>query len=430
VNAPATSPGAERATFDVDAATGARAIDSIVLRGDLSGLGPAERARFYVQMCEGLGLNPHAQPFAFLRLNGKEILYATRGCTDQLAAMHRVTRRIVDGPKLIDLAGTKLIYCVCEASMPNGRVETSCATVPLTDPANVLMKAETKAKRRATLSILGLGVLDEAEVGSIPGARDAGPAPDAELEVDLNADLHEAADTPVALAPAASPAPAPAPADVPERPETSPDVPSDAPAVSPAVAALKARIASVTTPEGAVAWWLAERAALAPLSEAERRAVKRALARRLSEVGPAGVRSLSAAEVHLRSAIDRALREVRTAAEAAALTLPTPPSVVLVPAGPDAGGPDLDPEAVLARFAEAVAEVRLPGEAAALWLAHRAVLGELPRASSEAAFRGLCDHVERVAQMSNVRHWLKRAITEADARRAGDASAPSLAGAA
>jgi hypothetical protein len=146
----------ERADYDVDLRTGAKVIDSIVLRGDLSGLGPAERARFYVQMCEGLGLNPHAQPFAFLRLNGKEILYATRGATDQLAAMHRVTREIIDGPKVIDLGGTKLVYAVCKASMPNGRFETATATVPLIDPVNVLMKAETKAKRRATLSLLAV----------------------------------------------------------------------------------------------------------------------------------------------------------------------------------------------------------------------------------------------------------------------------------
>ena len=36
--------------------------------------------------------------------------------------------------------------------------------------ANALMKASTKAKRRATLSICGLGVLDESEIETIPGA--------------------------------------------------------------------------------------------------------------------------------------------------------------------------------------------------------------------------------------------------------------------
>ena len=128
-----TLGAAERVDFNTDATTGSRVIESIVLRGDLSGLGPTERARFYTQMCEGLGLNPHSQPFAFLRLNGKEVLYATRGATDQLAAIHKLNREIVDGPKVIDLAGTKLVYAVCRVTLPNGRVETATATVPLID---------------------------------------------------------------------------------------------------------------------------------------------------------------------------------------------------------------------------------------------------------------------------------------------------------
>jgi len=144
--------------------------ESLVTRGDLSGLTPAERARHYIRTCEGLGLNPHSQPFSFLMLNGKLVMYANRGATDQLAAMHLVNRKIIDGPKVIDLGGTKVVYCVAEASMPNGRTETAISTVPMVDPVNVLMKSETKAKRRATLSILGLGVLDECETETIPGA--------------------------------------------------------------------------------------------------------------------------------------------------------------------------------------------------------------------------------------------------------------------
>jgi hypothetical protein len=46
--------------------------------------------------------------------------------------------------------------------------------------ANALMKAETKAKRRATLSICGLGMLDETEVEDVPGVRL--PAPPAQLD--------------------------------------------------------------------------------------------------------------------------------------------------------------------------------------------------------------------------------------------------------
>jgi len=39
------------------------------------------------------------------------------------------------------------------------------------DRAHAVMKAETKAKRRVTLSLIGLGWLDESEIESIPDAR-------------------------------------------------------------------------------------------------------------------------------------------------------------------------------------------------------------------------------------------------------------------
>lgn len=161
-----------------------RVAESLVTRGDLSDLTPAERARHYINTCEGLGLNPASQPFIFLTLQGKLVMYANRGASDQLAAIHRVTRRIVRGPEEITLGGQKLVIAVCEASMPNGRIETAIATVPMTDPVNVLMKAETKAKRRATLSILGLGCLDETELETIPaGAK--GTASQVDLSVSV-----------------------------------------------------------------------------------------------------------------------------------------------------------------------------------------------------------------------------------------------------
>ena len=270
--APMAQGAGERADYEVDKRTGAKVIDSIVLRGDLSGLGPSERARFYVQMCEGLGLNPHAQPFAFLRLNGKEVLYATRGATDQLAAMHRVTREIIDGPKVIDLAGTKLVYAVCRASMPNGRFETATATVPLVDPVNVLMKAETKAKRRATLSILGLGVLDELEIETIPaGAQEPGGS------VDLNQVNHQA-----------------------EAAEESPanDPTPDAATAPPALGGFYARIGEIELPGEAVAVWMKYRAELAPLPVADREAAWRSLCKRTEEVG-----RMKNAKVWLKKAI-------------------------------------------------------------------------------------------------------------------------------
>lgn len=156
-------------------------VESLVTRGDISGLSAGEKAAYYIKRCEQLGLDPASKPFAVLRLNGKEVLYAEKGAADQLAAMHRINRKITDGPKVIDLGGKKLLYVQCEASHPNGRVEMDVATVPLAgDLDNLMMKIVTKAKRRATLAILGLGMLDQTEVEGIPDHAKGGT-----VEIDL-----------------------------------------------------------------------------------------------------------------------------------------------------------------------------------------------------------------------------------------------------
>ena len=176
---------APAASLMMDASTQSKLAESLVMRGDISGLTAPQRVQYYLHTCAELGLNPNAQPFAFLKLNGKEVMYPTRGATDQLARIHQVNREIIDGPKVIDLAGTKLLYAVCRASLPSGRIETSTAAVPIpsgAEPvANAVMKVETKARRRATLAILGLALTDESEMDTIPAAaRVDVPAPSRE----------------------------------------------------------------------------------------------------------------------------------------------------------------------------------------------------------------------------------------------------------
>jgi hypothetical protein len=278
-------PKGNECGFVIDAKTGVKVIESMVLRGDLSGLGPNERAQFYVQMCEGLGLNPHAQPFAFLRLNGKEVLYATRGATDQLAAIHKLDREIIDGPKVIDLAGTKLVYAVCRAKHPNGRVETSTATVPLIDPVNVLMKCETKAKRRATLSILGLGVLDEMELETIPANVQT---PGGGVDLTQNTGPREEPTTP---------APDPRP-DEPAEPKGEAPVEPSPVEVPAAAEGFYARMKEIELPGESVAVWMKHRGELASLSAPDREAAWKALVKRTEEVG-----KMKNAKVWLKKAI-------------------------------------------------------------------------------------------------------------------------------
>ena len=119
------------------------------------------------------GFNPLTRPFDYLHLSGKLVLYAKRDATDQLRKIHGVSiekleRETVEG-----------IYVVTAyARDAQGRVDSSIGAVPIENlkgeaRANSFMKAETKAKRRVTLSICGLGMLDETEVGSIPDAQPA-----------------------------------------------------------------------------------------------------------------------------------------------------------------------------------------------------------------------------------------------------------------
>jgi len=71
-----------------------------------------------------------------------------------------------------------LSIVIAKASTPDGRCTESMGAVSVIGLkgealANALMKTETKAKRRSTLDLLGLGLLDETEVDTIPGATQA-----------------------------------------------------------------------------------------------------------------------------------------------------------------------------------------------------------------------------------------------------------------
>lgn len=153
-------------------------LESVLLESDLSKLDTKQRVQYYTRFCESVGLNPITQPFEYLRLNGKLVLYAKRGCTDQLRKIHNVSVTIVSRERMDG------IYVVtARATMPDGRCDENIGAVPVEglkgeNLSNALMKAETKAKRRVTLSICGLSMLDETEAESVTGptpARQAKP---------------------------------------------------------------------------------------------------------------------------------------------------------------------------------------------------------------------------------------------------------------
>jgi hypothetical protein len=160
----------------VPQADAAEIMERVLLLGDLSKLNAQERTSFYMQTCQSLGLNPLTRPFDYIRLSGREVLYAKRDAADQLRKINRISLEIVDRK----ISGDLLVVTV-RATAPEGRTDEDMGVVPVKGLAgealsNAMLKAMTKAKRRVTLSICGLGMLDETEVRSAVEAEAlAGP---------------------------------------------------------------------------------------------------------------------------------------------------------------------------------------------------------------------------------------------------------------
>ena len=187
-------------------------LESVVVDGDLANLSSADRLSYYAKVCDSMGLNPLTKPFEYIRLQGKLILYAGRNCTDQLCNIRRISTTLGEG-KVVD--GVYLVRATATTwanELPTQRSQETEATGAVSieglkgeAKANAMMKAETKAKRRAVLSLVGLSMLDGTEVETIPD-REAvvvdqatgeimapperpKPAPQKPKEGDLTADL-------------------------------------------------------------------------------------------------------------------------------------------------------------------------------------------------------------------------------------------------
>jgi hypothetical protein len=180
-------------------------IEAVLVKGDLRELSPNERSAYYMRVCQSIGVNPHTQPFQYITLSGRLTLYATRTCTDQLRQIHGVSVRELSQ----EMRDDGIYVVTCKVEDAKGRTDMAKGAVTIAGLkgdvlANSLMRAETKAKRRATLSLCGLGWLDESEVDDIPpSARRGEPA--------LNVALHEPDPPQAPQEPVVEKAPVPAP---------------------------------------------------------------------------------------------------------------------------------------------------------------------------------------------------------------------------
>ena len=147
---------------------------NLLFKGDISGLTADKKWQYYQFICHRLGLDPLSQPFQIIRFaaqGGKEVLYCTKGGCEQLSDKKGVSHLILEEKTENDLYIVK-----ARATLPNGRFVEDIGVVDIqskkgNDLANLKMKAVTKAKRRATLSLLGLGMLDETEIETISNVK-------------------------------------------------------------------------------------------------------------------------------------------------------------------------------------------------------------------------------------------------------------------
>ena len=99
------------------------------------------------------------------------VLYARKDAAEQLRNVRGISLTILSREIIED------VYVVTTRALTkDGRTDDATGAVAIAGlkgeaRANAMMKAETKAKRRVTLSICGLGLMDETEVETVEGAH-------------------------------------------------------------------------------------------------------------------------------------------------------------------------------------------------------------------------------------------------------------------
>jgi hypothetical protein len=148
-------------------------LENIFIKGDIGSMNEIQRIEYTKEVCRSLGLNVLTNPFGYIEFDNKGVqLYAKKNCTDQLRAIHDISTDITSIETINDIIRVRV-----KASLPTGRRDEDMGCVSIKGLVgdrlcNAEMKAITKAKRRSTLSICGLGgMLDESELETVPNAR-------------------------------------------------------------------------------------------------------------------------------------------------------------------------------------------------------------------------------------------------------------------
>ena len=150
----------------------AELFSTLVLNSDLSKLSEPQRVEYYKLVCERVGLDPYRKPFDLILLQGKLTMYPNKECTAQLTAMNSLSVTIIDRT-----ITNSLVIATARVHTQDGTDVDDIGVVPFPQAgpdaqANAIMKAVTKAKRRAILSACGLGMVDESELETVTDVKE------------------------------------------------------------------------------------------------------------------------------------------------------------------------------------------------------------------------------------------------------------------
>lgn len=143
--------------------------EKVILQNDLSGLSPLEKVQHVKNVCISLGLNPLTKPIQLHKFQGKEVMYMGKDGAEQIRNLHEVSINKLE----TEILNGDLYVVKAYATKPSGRQDCSTSAISIANLkgeaiGNAMKKCETQAKRRVTLSICGLGILDESEIEDLP----------------------------------------------------------------------------------------------------------------------------------------------------------------------------------------------------------------------------------------------------------------------
>lgn len=200
---------------DIEPVSRAAMIKALALN-DYSRLTPEERLMWVGALAKATGANPLVRIVEWLTFQGRLQPYATKAFAEQMRLIHNISVRVKSRKR-----DEGCVIVEVEGKTPDGRVDESMAAIPLAASdigekfAAAAMKAETKAKRRLTLSMMGLGFMEGVDRG------DGEPAPASAAEPAPGVDVNQIIAEPIKVE------------VVDEQPPSPPDEETQVPTVPP-----------------------------------------------------------------------------------------------------------------------------------------------------------------------------------------------------